>query len=65
MRQVSAAPDFWNDNAAASSHLKKISILDKEIKLWEKLSTLQGDVQVLMEFGETGDTELELSLIHI
>ena len=59
MRQVSAAPDFWNDNAAASSHLKKISILDKEIKLWEKLSTLQGDVQVLMEFGETGDTELE------
>jgi len=59
MRQVSAAPDFWNDNAAASSHLKKISILEKEIKLWEKLATLQGDVQVLMEFGETGDTELE------
>ena len=72
MRQVSAVPDFWNDNAAASSHLKKTSILEKEITLWQKLDTLKGDIQVLMEFGETGDTELEeinvelnLSLIHI
>ncbi len=59
MRPESAVPEFWNDNAAASSLLKKISILEKEIKLWEELNTAQGDVEVLLEFAEAGESSLE------
>ena len=59
MRQASAVPEFWNDNAAASSLLKNISILEKEIKLWEELNTAQGDVEVLLEFAEAGESSLE------
>ena len=40
MRELSTASDFWNDNAAASSVLKKISLLEKEIDLWKDLGSL-------------------------
>ena len=59
MRQVSAVPDFWNDNAAASALLKKISFLEKEITLWRGLDTAQGDIEVLLEFAEAGESSLE------
>ena len=52
-------PDFWNDNISASSHLKKISLLEKEIKLWNDLELGKGDVEVLIEFAELGDTSLD------
>jgi len=58
MRQASAVPDFWNDNAAASALLKKISLLEKEITLWQNLDTLHDDVEVLLEFAEAGEAEL-------
>ena len=59
LRQNSASPDFWNDNISASSHLKKISLLEKEIKLWENLDLNKGDVEVLLEFAELGDTSVD------
>lgn len=58
MRQASAMPDFWNNNVAASTLLKKISLLEKEIKLWEDLNTCQDDVEVLLEFAEAGEASL-------
>ena len=62
MRLESAKSNFWNDNALASSTLKKISILEKEIKLWEKLDLANNDVGVLLEFAESGEVKLnELS----
>ena len=59
LRQKSAAPDFWNDNSAAQATLKKISLLEKEITLWSDLEKRHGDVEVLLEFAESGDAELE------
>jgi peptide chain release factor 2 len=58
MRELSAASDFWNDNAAASSLLKKISLLEKEINLWKDLDSVKGDVEVLLEFAEAGESTL-------
>ena len=58
MRELSTASDFWNDNAAASSHLKKISLLEKEINLWKDLDSVKGDVEVLLEFAEAGESTL-------
>ena len=57
-REVSASPDFWNDNISASSHLKKISLLEKEIQLWENLDLVKGDIEVLLEFAESDETSL-------
>ena len=63
MRELSTASDFWNDNAAASSLLKKISLLEKEINLWKDLDSVKGDVEVLLEFAEAGESTLrELNL---
>ena len=58
-REESVLPDFWNDNKSASGLLKKISLLEKEIELWANLKLSQGDVQVLIEFAETGETSTE------
>ena len=58
MRELSTASDFWNDNAAASSLLKKISLLEKEINLWKDLNSVKGDVEVLLEFAEAGESTL-------
>ena len=33
MRHESGKPDFWNDNTLATTTLKKISVLEKEIEL--------------------------------
>jgi len=58
MRELSTASDFWNDNAAASSLLKKLSLLEKEINLWKDLDSVKGDVEVLLEFAEAGESTL-------
>ena len=63
MRLESAKSGFWNNNNLASSTLKKISILEKEIELWENLDLANNDVGVLLEFAESGEVKLnELSL---
>lgn len=51
-------PNFWDDNRKASGILKKISLLEKEIQLWQDLERRHGDVEVLLEFAEAGETEV-------
>ena len=38
---------------------KKISLLEKEIKLWKNLDLGKSDIEVLLEFAETGETSLD------
>ena len=52
-------PDFWNDNSRASSILKKTASLEKEINLWKNLEQRHGDVEVLLEFAEAGESTVE------
>ena len=40
-------------------YLKKISILEKEITLWQGLDRARDDVEVLLEFAEAGESALE------
>ena len=59
MRLKSNKSDFWKDKNSASSLLKDISILEKEVILWETLDLAKNDVEVLLEFAESGDVELK------
>ena len=59
LRQKSGAPDFWNDNSSAQAILKKISLIEKELALWSDLEKRHGDLEVLLEFADSGDAELE------
>ena len=59
MRQCTSDQNFWNDNQSASLHLKKISILEKEITLWKQIDRSLNDVNVLIEFCESGDVSIE------
>ena len=59
LRQKSGAPDFWNDNSSAQAILKKISLIEKELVLWSDLEKRHGDVEVLLEFADSCDAELE------
>jgi len=59
MRQLTTDENFWSDNNKASSHLKKISILEKEIKAWSSLDNLLSDFKILIEFYESGDIEFD------
>ena len=59
MRQLTTDENFWSDNKAASNQLKKISILEKEIKAWQNIDDLLGDFNILIEFYEAGEIEIE------
>ena len=59
LREQSSNPDFWNDNQGASSILKKISRIEKEIALWSDLTRRHDDMEVLFEFAEKGETGLD------
>jgi peptide chain release factor 2 len=66
LRKESIASDFWNDNNKASSILKKISLIEKELELWQDFERRHGDLEVLFEFAESdesseSDIVLELS----
>jgi len=55
-RETSLKPKFWSDQDKASATLKKISRIEKEIELWQNLDTLNGDIEVLLGFGEEGES---------
>jgi len=59
LREQSFNPDFWNDNQGASSILKKISRIEKEIALWSDLTRRHDDMEVLFEFVEEGEMGLD------
>ena len=59
MRLKSNKPDFWKDKTKASALLKKISILEKEVNSWKTLDSAKNDMEVLLEFAESGDVSLK------
>ena len=59
LREQSSNPDFWNDNQGASSILKRISRIEKEIALWSDLTRRHYDMEVLFEFAEDGEMGLD------
>ena len=50
--------NFWNDSQSASNCLKKIAIIEKEIKSWADLKKVHDDLEILVEFAENGEIEL-------
>ena len=58
MRQLTTDENFWNDNKTASSQLKKISLLEKEINVWSEIDSIANDFNILIEFYDSGDIEI-------
>ena len=58
MRQLTIDENFWNDNKTASSQIKKISLLEKEINLWSEIDSIANDFNILIEFYNSGDIEI-------
>ena len=56
LRQITFAEDFWNDKNFAATTLKKISILEKDIKIWNTMNQMHGDLGVLFEFLDEGES---------
>ena len=65
MRHESAKPDFWNDNTLATTTLKKISVLEKEIELLMTLDLAKSDIGVLLEFAESGDINVNEIILEL
>ncbi len=59
LKKESTNPNFWNDNKIASKTLKKISRIEKKIALWEDVNRRSEDMEVLFEFAEIGETQIE------
>ena len=62
LRKESTATNFWNDSNKASAILKKISLIEKELELWQDLKRRHGDLEVLFEFAES-DEESESDIV--
>ncbi|HJM47385.1 MAG TPA: peptide chain release factor 2, partial [Candidatus Marinimicrobia bacterium] len=48
-----------NDKNSAATTLKKISIIEKDIQTWDTLNQMQGDIGVLFEFLNEGESTVE------
>ena len=59
MRQLTTDENFWNDNKTASSQLKKISLLEKEINVWSEIDSISNDFNILIEFYDSGDIGID------
>ena len=59
MRHLTTDENFWNDNIAASSQLKKISLLEKEINAWSRIDSIVNDFNILVDFYDSGDIEID------
>jgi peptide chain release factor 2 len=55
LRKESTASDFWNDSNKASSTLRKISLIEKELELWQDFERRHSDLEVLFEFAESDE----------
>ena len=62
LRKESTATNFWNDSNKASAILKKISLIEKELELWQDLKRRHGDLEVLFEFAKS-DEESESDIV--
>ena len=51
--------NFWKDNLRASTILKKISRIEKEIETWNGIDGNQNDLDVLFEFYNEGEISLK------
>ena len=59
MEQLAAAPDFWDDSAAAQALMQDLTKLRDQVTVWQEVSTRLQDALVLAELG---DEELEVEL---
>ncbi|MBP7463913.1 MAG: peptide chain release factor 2 [Bacteroidales bacterium] len=48
-------PGFWDDPKAAEVHMKNISAVKQWIDAFQEVNALVNDLQVMMEFAESGD----------
>jgi peptide chain release factor 2 len=67
LRKESLATDFWDNSNKASSILKKISLIEKELELWQDLERRHGDLEVLFEFAESeeaSESDIVLELLE-
>ena len=58
LQAKSSESNFWDDSQRASSILKKISRIEKEIGFWQDLGRRHDDMEILFEFAEAGETDL-------
>ncbi len=58
LRHESLEASFWNDPRKASTVLKKTTLLEKELALWNNLEKRHSDLEVLLEFAAEGEVSL-------
>ena len=59
LKKQSVNPKFWENRNKASGILKKISTVEKEVELWEKIRSKKNDIEVLFEFFDQGEINIE------
>jgi len=56
LKTLTLSEHFWNNNESAATTLKKISNIEKDIQMWEDLNQKHGDLEVLIEFMDAGES---------
>lgn len=56
LKKLTLSENFWNDNESAATTLKKISNIEKDVQMWEDLNQKHGDLEVLIEFMDAGES---------
>ena len=59
LQEKSSDSNFWVNSASASSILKKISSIEKEIGFWQDLGRRHDDMEILFEFAEAGEIDMD------
>ena len=65
LKKQSVNPKFWENRNKASGILKKISTVEKEVELWEKIKNKKNDIEVLFEFFDQGEINIEEIYIEV
>ena len=65
MEQDASAPDFWDDNEKAQTHLKKIRVLKSWIEPWDKMNNDCDDFEGMLDIAkDEGDEDTVESIMQ-
>ena len=58
------APGFWDDNESAQKLLRKRTVMEKTLAVWDKLNRQVDDIRVLIELGSEAEDDATLAEVN-
>jgi peptide chain release factor 2 len=65
IESIMAVPGFWDDTGKSQEIIKKRTVLEKAVQMWDDLNRQAEDIRVMIELGEEAQDEETLAEVAV